>query len=88
MVHVMSISEYESDPGQVLAAVRRGETVELVAHGKPIAHIIPADSPDTRLREMAKAGKVQLASRSVPIPPPPDGPRLSDEELFPSGWRE
>lgn len=88
MVHIMTISEYEKDPGEVLAAVRRGETVELTAHGKPVAHVIPADAPDARLRELARQGKVQLASRAVPIPPPPDGPRLSDEELFPPGWRE
>lgn len=88
MVYVMTLSEYEKDPGQVLEAVRRGETVELTAQGKPVAHVIPADSPDARLRELAKAGRVQLASRAVPIPPPPGGPRLSDEELFPPGWRE
>lgn len=88
MVHVMTISEYEEDPGQVLAAVRRGETVELTAHGRAVAHVIPVDTPEARMKELAREGKVQLASRAAPIPPPPQGPRLSDEELFPPGWRE
>ena len=38
---------------QLLSSVERGETIAITRHGKPIAHLVPADAQDRAARRAA-----------------------------------
>jgi len=53
-----------------LATVRSGVTVTVTDHGRPVARIVPVDSP-TRLEQLIAEGRVRPAARSRrPAPEP------------------
>ena len=53
-----------------LAEVRKGHTVTVTDHGRPIARIVPVDQP-TALERLIAEGRVQRSSRTKrPAPPP------------------
>ncbi len=58
-----------------LAEVRRGHTVTVTDHGRPIARIVPIDQP-TRLEQLRGEGRVRPArrrKRPAPEPAPASG---------------
>ncbi len=56
-----------------LAEVRRGRTVTVTDHGRPIARIVPVDHP-TRLEELRAQGRIRPAARRKrPAPEPVRG---------------
>jgi prevent-host-death family protein len=53
-----------------LAEVRKGHTVTVTDHGRPIARIVPMDQP-TALERLVAEGRVQRPARPKrPAPPP------------------
>ncbi len=53
-----------------IAEVRRGRTVTVTDHGRPIARIVPVDRP-TRLEQLRAEGRVRPAARNKrPAPEP------------------
>ena len=58
-----------------LAEVRRGHTVTVTEHGRPVARIVPVDQPTT-LERLVAEGLVRpplRARRGTPRPVPADG---------------
>ena len=46
-------TEAKSHLAQLLSAVERGETIAITRHGKPIAHLVPAEKQDRATRRAA-----------------------------------
>ncbi len=46
-------TEAKTHLAQLLSAVERGETIAITRHGKPIAHLIPAQARERAAREEA-----------------------------------
>lgn len=79
----MGLRELRHHTGEVLARVRRGETVEVTDRGEPVARIVPITTApkSPALARLAAEGRVRLARRTGPRPRtlPGDGTnRLSD----------
>lgn len=59
-----------------LAEVRKGHTVTVTDHGRPVARIVPVDQPST-LERLVAEGVVRpplRRRRGTPRPVPADGP--------------
>lgn len=72
----VGIRELRDGLSRYLAEVREGRTITVTDHGRPIARIVPADSPTTLERLIAE-GVVQPArepKRSAPRPVKASGP--------------
>ncbi|HEV2640594.1 MAG TPA: type II toxin-antitoxin system prevent-host-death family antitoxin [Actinocrinis sp.] len=52
--------------GDVIARVRRGETIVHAEYGKPVARLVPVDqaAPENVLTRLAAEGRLRLATRS------------------------
>lgn len=79
----MGLRELRHHTSEVLARVRRGETVDVTDRGKPIAQIVPLTERPLSpvLARLAAEGRVKLARRTGPLPRPLPGDgtnRLSD----------
>lgn len=72
----VGIRELRDALSRYLAEVREGRTITVTDHGRPIARIVPAESPTTLERLIAE-GVVQPArelKRSAPRPVKASGP--------------
>lgn len=68
----IGIRELRDGLSRHLAEVRRGATVTVTDHGRPIARIIPVERP-SRLEQLRAEGRVQPAARRKrPAPDPVD----------------
>ena len=66
----VGIKELRDTLSRQLAAVRDGRTVTVTDHGRPIARIVPVESP-TRLERLRAEGRVTPArSAKRPLPEP------------------
>jgi prevent-host-death family protein len=63
--HSVDLRELRHNTSEVLARVRRGETVDVTEYGKLVARIVPAAErePAPVLDWLAEAGRVRLAAR-------------------------
>ena len=46
-------TEAKTHLAQLLSAVERGETIAITRHGKPVAHLVPAENQDRAARKTA-----------------------------------
>ena len=46
-------TEAKTHLAQLLSAVERGETIAITRHGKPVAHLVPAEKQDRAARKAA-----------------------------------
>lgn len=46
-------TEVKTRFAQLLSAVERGETIAITRHGKPVAHLVPAQKQDCAARKAA-----------------------------------
>ena len=46
-------TEAKTHLAQLLSAVERGETIAITRHGKPVAHLVPAQRQDRAARKAA-----------------------------------
>ncbi|MBB5788626.1 type II toxin-antitoxin system Phd/YefM family antitoxin [Jiangella mangrovi] len=63
--HAVGLRELRHSTGDVLARVRRGETIDVTERGRLIARIIPVEdrSPGPVLAELIESGRVRPAER-------------------------
>ncbi|MGQ0774509.1 MAG: type II toxin-antitoxin system Phd/YefM family antitoxin [Pseudonocardiales bacterium] len=63
--HTVGLRYLRHHTSEVLARVRRGETIDVTEYGKPIARIIPVDdrTPSPALERLIESGRVHLATR-------------------------
>lgn len=83
VVPAVGLRELRHKTSEVLARVRRGETIDVTEYGRLIARIVPVDerTPAPVLQQMIEAGRAQRATRPGfrPRMHPGDGTdRLSD----------
>jgi prevent-host-death family protein len=57
--------------GSVLRRVEAGERVRVTRRGRPVADIVPVETPDEQWQRMIDEGKITPASGSLPKNPPP-----------------
>ena len=76
-----TISHAKNHFSELLARVKRGETVLILERDRPIARIVPVDagerSDDERLAELERRGIIRRAPRGPlkKLPPPIDWPK-------------
>jgi prevent-host-death family protein len=63
--HAVGLRDLRHHTSDVLARVRRGETVDVTEHGKLIARIVPAGErePVPALTRLVESGRATLAQR-------------------------
>jgi prevent-host-death family protein len=63
--HTVGLRELRHKTSEVLARVRRGETIDITEYGKPVARIVPIGErePTPVLDQLVEAGRVRLAVR-------------------------
>ena len=75
----IGVRELKDHLAHYLRAVRRGEIVTVTVHGKPVARLVPIDSPrktalppdlEKRIWELAGDGLVNWNGRSFQLPEP------------------
>ena len=85
-----TISQAKNHLSELLAGVKRGETVLILERNRPIARIVPIDasqqSGDERLAELERRGVIRRAARPPrkTLPPPirlPKGVSILDALL-------
>ena len=65
----IGIRELRDGLSRHLAQVRKGHTITVTDHGKPIARIVPVDGP-SKLQQLVAEGKVRPPrQRKHPAPP-------------------
>jgi prevent-host-death family protein len=75
-----TISQAKNHLSELLAGVKRGETVLILERDRPIARIVPIEtsqqSDDERLAELERRGIIRRAARPPrkTLPPPIDWP--------------
>jgi|SRR5512138_2735524 prevent-host-death family protein len=76
-----TISEAKNHLSELLARVKRGESVLILERDRPIARIVPVESAarsdDERLKELERRGLLRRAPRGPlkKLPPPIDWPK-------------
>lgn len=70
----VGIRKLKNGLSKYLAQARKGQTIVVTDRGEPVAKLVPMDSQqkpedalEARLRELAAAGHIRLATR--PLPP-------------------
>ncbi len=53
MLREIRATEAKTRLAELLRAVEHGESVAITRHGKPVAHLVPADARDRAQRERA-----------------------------------
>lgn len=80
-----SLRELRHHTSDVIARVRRGETIVITEYGKPVARLVPIDqaAPENVLTSLAAEGRLRLATRPGhrPAMHPGDGTNLFAEAL-------
>ncbi len=69
----IGVRELKQTLSETLAAVGRGESVQVTRRGRPLADIVPTGSrpSDDRLRQLIAAGRVIAPARGRPTRAPP-----------------
>ncbi|MGY4771330.1 type II toxin-antitoxin system Phd/YefM family antitoxin [Kribbella sp. CWNU-51] len=67
----IGIRELRDGLSRHLAQVRKGHTITVTDHGKPIARIVPVDGP-TKLQQLVAEGKVRPPRQPKRTAPPVD----------------
>lgn len=57
--------------GSVLRRVGEGERIRITRRGRPVAEIVPVESPDEWRQRMIAEGKIAPGRRPLPKNPPP-----------------
>lgn len=67
----------------VLREVEAGERVRVTSRGRPVAELVPAESPDEQWQRMIAEGRITPGRRPLPKnPPPPIDTGTSASELI------
>jgi prevent-host-death family protein len=75
----VGVRELKNRLGHYLRAVRRGETIVVTAHGKPVARLLPVSPPaktalpldlEARMWELAAQGVVSWNGGTAQLPQP------------------
>lgn len=67
----------------VLRRVGEGERVRVTRRGRPVADIVPAESPEAQWQRMIDEGRITPGRRPLPKnPPPPIDTGTSASELI------
>ncbi|WP_131765519.1 type II toxin-antitoxin system Phd/YefM family antitoxin [Candidatus Protofrankia californiensis] len=63
--HSVGLRELRHNTSEVLARVRRGETVDVTEYGRLIARIVPVEdrTPIPIMSQLVESGKARLATR-------------------------
>ena len=63
--HTVGVRELRHQTGEVLARVRRGETIDVTEYGRLIARIVPVSEPAAipALERLAAQGRLRRAAR-------------------------
>jgi prevent-host-death family protein len=67
----IGVRDLNQNTSQVLARVRRGETVEVTERGRPIARLVPVDGGLTLLDRLVAEGRAVAPVGGGPVPLPP-----------------
>ena len=65
------MGELKAQLDSVLRDVESGERVRVMSNGRPVAEIVPTETPDAQWQRMIDEGKITPASGSLPKNPPP-----------------
>jgi len=83
--HSVGLRELRHHTSEVLARVQHGETIEVTAHGRLIARIVPVEDrePTPIMKQLVESGRAQLALRPGHLPRmhPGDGTNLLSDAL-------
>ena len=63
----MGLRELRHHTSEVIARVRRGETIEVTEHGTPVARLVPAQSGFDREKARRAVAGILEASRGVTL---------------------
>jgi prevent-host-death family protein len=63
--HSVGLRELRHHTSEVLTRVQHGETIDITAHGRLIARIVPVEDrePTSIMKQLVEAGRAQLAPR-------------------------
>jgi prevent-host-death family protein len=67
----IEVGELKAQLDSVIRDVENGERVRVTSNGRPVADIVPAETPDEQWQRMIHEGKITPASGSLPKNPPP-----------------
>jgi prevent-host-death family protein len=67
----IEVGELKAQLDSVIRDVENGERVRVTSNGRPVADIVPAETPDEQWQRMIDEGKITPASGSLPKDPPP-----------------
>ncbi len=67
----IEVGKLKAQLDSVLRDVGNGERVRVTSKGRPVADIVPAETPDEQWKRMIDEGKITPASGSLPKNPPP-----------------
>lgn len=66
----IEVGELKAQLDSVIRDVENGERVRVTSNGRPVADIVPAETPDEQWQRMIDEGKITPASGSLPKNPP------------------
>ncbi|WP_345675933.1 type II toxin-antitoxin system prevent-host-death family antitoxin [Yinghuangia aomiensis] len=72
------VRELNQNTSAVLARVQLGESIEVTAHGRPVARLVPISDDYSLLTRLVADGSATAPESGGPIPLPP---RLGDPEV-------
>jgi prevent-host-death family protein len=82
-VREIGVTELKANLSSVLRRVGEGERVRVTRRGRPVADIVPAESPEDRWQRMVDEGRITPGRRPLPKnPPPPIDTGTSASELI------
>ncbi|MFI5025400.1 MAG: type II toxin-antitoxin system Phd/YefM family antitoxin [Solirubrobacterales bacterium] len=67
----IGIGELKAKLSGVLKRVEKGERVRVTRRGRPVADIVPAETPEERWGRMVAEGRITPGKRPLPKNPPP-----------------
>lgn len=70
-VREIEVRELAAKLSSVLREVEAGERVTVVKDGRPIAELVPAESPEEQRQRMIAEGRITPRLRPLPKSPPP-----------------
>jgi prevent-host-death family protein len=70
-VREIEVRELAANLSSVLREVEAGGRIVVVEDGRPVAELVPAESPEEKRQRMIAAGKITPRRHSLPKNPPP-----------------